>query len=119
LCLQTIIHGCIKRIFKLFWPQTISNEHPWQIAKENPIIPQVKGRKWKWIGHTLRTDSQAIERQVLNWYSQGRRKRERPLRTRKRTVQEEIRKVGKTWKKVGALAQNRIRWRCFVEGLCS
>jgi hypothetical protein len=28
-------------------------------------------------------------------------------------------KSGKTWKEVGALAQNRIRWRCFVEALYS
>jgi hypothetical protein len=33
-------------------------------------------------------------------------------------VEEEIGKVGKTWKEVGALAQNRIRWKCFVEALC-
>jgi hypothetical protein len=30
-------------------------------------------------------------------------------------VEEEIRKVGKTWKEVGALVQNRIWWRCFME----
>jgi hypothetical protein len=27
--------------------------------------------------------------------------------------------VGKTWKDVGALAQNRIRWTSFLEVLCS
>jgi hypothetical protein len=32
---------------------------------------------------------------------------------------EEAGKAGKTWKGVRALAQNRVRWRCFVEGLCS
>jgi hypothetical protein len=45
---------------------------------------------------------------------QGRHKR-----TWRRTVEEEIGKVGKTWKEVGALAQNQIRWRCFMEALCS
>jgi hypothetical protein len=33
--------------------------------------------------------------------------------------EEEIGKVGKTWKEVVVLAQNRIQWRCFVEALCS
>jgi hypothetical protein len=89
------------------------------MSKQKPIIPQVKGRKWKWIGHSLRKDSQAIERQVLNWYSLGRRKRGRPKRTWRRTVEEETGKVGKTWKDVGALAQNRIRWTSFLEVLCS
>jgi hypothetical protein len=29
------------------------------------------------------------------------------------------RKRGKDWKEVGALAQNRICWRCFEDTLCS
>jgi hypothetical protein len=38
---------------------------------------------------------------------------------KKKTVAEEAGKAGKTWKKVRALAQNRVCWRCFVEALCS
>jgi hypothetical protein len=34
--------------------------------------------------------------------------RGRPKRTWRRMIEEEIGKVGKTWKEVGALAQNRI-----------
>jgi hypothetical protein len=30
----------------------------------------------------------------------------------------EIGKVGKTWKEVGALAQDRIHWRCSLEVPC-
>jgi hypothetical protein len=37
----------------------------------------------------------------------------------KRTMLKEAGKAGKTWKEVRALAQNRVRWRCFVEALCS
>jgi hypothetical protein len=33
------------------------------MAKEKPIIQQIKDRTWQWIGHTLRKGSQAIERQ--------------------------------------------------------
>jgi hypothetical protein len=39
--------------------------------------------------------------------------------TWKRRVVEEARKAGKTWKEGRALAQNRVRWHCFVEALCS
>jgi hypothetical protein len=73
------------------------------MAKEKPIIQQIKERKWQWIGHALRKDPQVIERQVLNWNPQGWGKRGRPKRTRRRTV-EEFGKLGKTWKGVGALA---------------
>jgi hypothetical protein len=52
----------LRRIFKIFWPGTNSNEHLWQRAKEKPIIQQIKERKWKWVGHILRKDSHAIER---------------------------------------------------------
>jgi hypothetical protein len=33
-----------------------------QMAKEKPIIQQMKERKWQWMGHTLRKDPQVIER---------------------------------------------------------
>jgi hypothetical protein len=73
----------------MFWPEIISNLNLWQKAKEKPIIQQINERKWKWIGHTLRKDSQATERQALNWYPQGRRKRGRPERKWRRTLEEE------------------------------
>jgi hypothetical protein len=85
--------------------------------KRNPIIEQIKGRKWQWIGHSLREDSQAAERQVLYWSPQGRRRKGSPKRTWRSTVEEETGKVGQTWKEAGALAQNRNGWRCFVEAL--
>jgi hypothetical protein len=60
----------------------------------------------------------AIENQALNCNPQGQRRRGRPRMTWKRTVAEGAGKVGKTWKEVRALAQKRVRWRCFVEALC-
>jgi hypothetical protein len=39
--------------------------------------------------------------------------------TWKRTVAGEAGKAGKTLKEVGAQAENSVRWRCFVEALCS
>jgi hypothetical protein len=90
-----------------------------KIAREKPIIQQIKDGKWQWTGNSLRKDSQAIERQVLYWDPHGRRERGRPKKSGRRTVEEETGKVRKTWKEVRALAQNRILWRCFLEALCS
>jgi hypothetical protein len=73
------------------------------MAKDKPIIQQIKEREWKWIGQTSRKESQATERQVLNWDPHGRRKKGKPQRTWRRTVGQEIGKVGKTWKEVRAL----------------
>jgi hypothetical protein len=36
------------------------------MAKEKPIIRRIREKKWKWIGHSLRKDPQAIERYVLD-----------------------------------------------------
>jgi hypothetical protein len=83
------------------------------MGKEKPIIQQIKERKWKWIGHILRKDwighilrkdSRPIERQALNRNPQGCHNRGRTKRTWRRTVEEDIGKVGKTWKEVVALA---------------
>jgi hypothetical protein len=38
ICLQTFINRCIRRIYKIFWPETISNKYFWQMATEKPII---------------------------------------------------------------------------------
>jgi hypothetical protein len=76
---------------------------------------QIKCRKWKWIGQTLRKGPTAIENQALNGTPQGQRRRGRPRMTWKRTVAEEAGKADKPWKEVRALAKNRVRWRCFVE----
>jgi hypothetical protein len=80
---------------------------------------QIKCRKWKWIGYNLRKGPTAIEVRALNWNPRGHRRRGRPRMTWKRTVVEEAGKADKTWKQVTALGQNRVRWGCFVQALCS
>ncbi|KAJ4440174.1 hypothetical protein ANN_08312 [Periplaneta americana] len=44
------------------------------LTEEEPIEIQIKRRKWRWIGHTLRKPNKAIERQALEWNPQGARK---------------------------------------------
>lgn len=96
----------------------ISNETLWHMANEKEIKYQIKHRKWNWIGHTLRKDHTAIERRALDWNPQGSRKRGRLRNSWKRTVEEEARAMGKTWREIKALAGNKVCWRCFVEALC-
>jgi hypothetical protein len=86
------------------------------MAKEKPIIQQSKERKWQWIGHSLRQDPQAVERLVLNWSPQGRRKRGR---LKEDTEENGRRRDFESGKEVLALAGNRIRCRCCMESLCS
>ena len=56
---------------------------------------------------------------ALDWNSQGTRKVCRPKITWKRIAVNEAKAAGTQWSEVKALAKNRIRWRQFVDALCS
>jgi hypothetical protein len=93
-----------RRVMRAYWTKTIR---------------QIKKRKWSWIGHTLRKPSGITEKGALDWNPQGKRRRGRPKKTWKRTVEEEARDQGKRWQEVKAVAKNKVRWRSFVKTLCS
>jgi hypothetical protein len=59
--LQTFINICLRKIFNIFWPNTVSNEELWSPVHGTPLEHQIKCRKWKWIGHTLRKGHTAVE----------------------------------------------------------
>jgi hypothetical protein len=60
-----------------------------------------------------------VERDALDWNPQGYQRRGRPWETWKRTVIRELETGGKNWSEIKELARNRIRWRHFVDALCS
>jgi hypothetical protein len=43
----------------------------------------------------------------------------RPKRSRQRTIREEALAAGKTWGEIKQLSENSVRWRHFVNALCS
>jgi hypothetical protein len=106
--LQTFINICLRKVFKIFLPNTISNEERWSLTHETTLEQQIKCRKWKWIGYTLRKHSTAIENQALNWNPQGQRRRGRPRTILKRTVVEEVGKA----EKHGSKLEHYLRTEC-------
>jgi hypothetical protein len=79
--LQTFINKCLRRILSIKWTDKITNEELLRITKQKPIKIQIKGRKWNWMGHTLRKEAGATEKTALDWNPQGYRRRCRPKRT--------------------------------------
>ena len=79
----------------------------------------IKSRKWRWIGHTLRKPVTDIRRHALSWNPAGKTRRGRLRNTWQRSIEDEAKKVGKSWPQIRTLAKNRVRWRTFVDGLCS
>ena len=117
--LQTFINKCLRKILKVFWPNRITNLELWEKTNQIPVTQEIKNRKWKWIGHTLRKDDTDITKEALEWNPQGTRKKGRPPNTWRRTVLKEAKELGKTWSEIKIEAKNRVRWRNLVAALCS
>lgn len=117
--IQSFVNRCLRRILRIFWPNTISNEDLHTRADMEPIATIIKKRKWRWIGHTLRRPDTSTTRQALDWNPQGTRRRGRPSKTWRRTINQELEAANATWNDARMTAGNRVRWRAFSEALCS
>jgi hypothetical protein len=67
---------------------------------------------------TLRKEN-AIEKEAMEWNPQGQRKWVKPKRSWQRTIGKETLATGKTWGEIKQLSKNHVRWRQFVNTLCS
>jgi hypothetical protein len=90
-----------------------------RITKQKPIEIQIKRRKWNWIEHTIRKEAGAIEKTALACNLQGYRRRGRPKRTWRRTIEDEIRNTGRSWNEVKGRAGDCNAWKLFMDALCS
>ena len=116
--IQAFINMCLRKILRIKWPDTITNEELWERSGQKPLDRQTEKGKWSRSGHTLRKPSGITEKDALVWNPQGKRRRGRPKKTWKRTVEEEDRDQGKRREEVKAVAKNKVRWRSFVKALC-
>jgi hypothetical protein len=87
----------------------------WRITKQEPVEIKIKRRKW----NTLRKEAGAIENTALDWNPQGYRRRGRPKRTWRRTIEDEIRNTGRSRNEVKGIAGDRNAWKLFMGALCS
>jgi hypothetical protein len=60
----------------------------------------------------------AIEKIALDWNPQGYRRRGRPKRMWRRTIEDEIRGT-RSWNEVKGIAVDHINWEFFMDALCS
>jgi hypothetical protein len=110
---------CLRRILNIRWPEKISNKELWQKLNQPPVEEELKRRKWKWIGHTLRKPKHNITRQVLQWNPHGKRGRGRPRNTWRRDLIAEMEIEGYRWQDLERMAHNRTKWMTVVSGLCT
>ena len=117
--LQTFINKCLRKVMRIFWPDWITNKELWSATNQEPIDQEIRRRKWRWLGHTMRKDHSSITRQSLRWNPAGRRSRGRPKKTWRRTVEEEMKHEDLSWGQLHTRAQNRVRWKTTVAAVCA
>lgn len=81
------------------------------------MIVQIKLQLWKWVRHTVRKGSWAVDKQALCWNPRGQCRRGR-LRRSRRTIEEETAIVHNNLREFKAIAGNRVHWPYFIEALC-
>lgn len=120
--LQTFINRCLRNIMRVWWPNNwMSNDRLWELCDQKPVDIEIRERKWKWIGHTLRKDANEVCREALDWNPQGSRRRGRPRGTWRRSLEMELNAVdGRlSWLRAKTMAVDRRRWKSLTSALCA
>ena len=102
--IQTFVNRCLRYILRIWWPNVISNKDLWTVTGQEDINLEIRKRKLRWIGQTLRKEDGEIPKAALQWNPQGSRKRGRPKNSWRRSV---IKEVGRSWNGLRFLAAHR------------
>ena len=116
---RAFINKCLRRILRIRWPEKVRNEELWERTGQEPVKSVISRRKWSWIGHTLRKPKDNITKQALRWNPSGKRSRGRRKHTWRRGMEAEMAAKGYNFSGLEKMAQNRVRWKLIVDGLCS
>ena len=114
--LQTFVNRCLRYILRIRWQKIISNKDLWKVTRQEDINVEIRKRKFRWIGHTLRKEVREIPKSTLLWNPHGNRKRGRPRNSWRRSV---IKEAGRSWNELRFLAADRRKWKGLIDNLCS
>jgi hypothetical protein len=114
--IQTFDNRCLRYILRIWWPSIISNKDLWRVTGQADINLEIRKRKCRWIGHTLRKEEGEIPKAALRWNPQVSRKRGRPKNSWRRSVMKE---AGRSWNELRFLAADRQKWKELIDNLCS
>ena len=110
---------CLRKIHRIFWPQKITNAELYRISNQEPIVETITRKRWRWVGHILRRESDNITKRALRWTPEGRRRRGRPRTTWRRTLESEAQTHQKSWSDLEMLAKDCQAWSDFTTALCA
>ena len=69
--IQTFFNSFLRIILGIWWHEIISDEQLWQRTCQITVEPEIRQRRWRWIGHTLRKPVDNITRQALTFKPRG------------------------------------------------
>ncbi|VDP67993.1 unnamed protein product [Schistosoma mattheei] len=117
--IQVFINGCLRKILRIPWPDDMSNNLLWERANQIPAEEEIRKKRWKWTGYTLRKAPNCVTRQALTCNPQGQKRRGRLKNTLCREMDIDMRKMNKNWIELQKKSQDRVGWRMLFGGLCS
>jgi hypothetical protein len=100
----SIVNQYLRYILRIWWPKIISNKDLWKATGQEDINLEIRKRKFRWIGHTLRKEYGEVPKAALLWNSQGSRKRGRPKTSWRRSFTKE---VCRSWSELRFLSADR------------
>ncbi|VDO63779.1 unnamed protein product [Schistosoma curassoni] len=95
--IQVFTNSCLRKILQIRWPDIISNNLLWERTNQISVEEEIRKKRWKWIGHTLKKAPKCVTRQAPTWNPQCQRGRGRPKNTLLREMEIDMRKMNKNW----------------------
>ena len=113
--LEAAHHKWMRRILGITWKQMVTNEEVRRRTGMGNLEETLRKNRLRWFGHVCRLDDSRLAKQVLKWVPKdGKRKRGRPRKNWRSTVEDDLEILDMTWEEAEEIAGDRTMWRSCV-----
>jgi len=102
---------CLRKILKISYRDHVTNKDVLERTQSRRLRDTVTERRMRFAGHILRLAHDRYAKMALFWEPLGKRKRGRPKHTWRKTFEEDLATVGKTFGETEATAADRNEWK--------
>ena len=102
---------CLRKILKITYLDRVKNEEILTRTGYKNLTEIITERRFKMAGHILRRPDTRNSKFVVSWIVGGKRKRDIPKQTWRRTFKEDLERVGIALEDAEEVASDRARWR--------
>ena len=109
--LEAAHHRWQRKILGIIWKDKITNEEVRRRTGMDKLEDIIRRKRLQWLGHVHRMQQNRIPKQVLQWNPHGKKKRGRPRKNWKATVNKDLEDIGMSWEEAENAAEDRTVWR--------